>query len=288
MDKRRSRRPGSRRYRVRGLPGRPVWQLITGLMLLCCAAVLAVTALQPVTADATAAPSTTSAAAPAARPAPTAKPAPRPDAEDRPVRHRSAATAPRTTFVMLRAGDTLWALAHDHGTTVTVLQRLNGLGHSTLIYAGRTLRMPAAHAAARRHTRASAHVRFPVHPLASRRATAHDRPTATQIAAASLSRTRVNVPPGSPRQLAAQVFGSQYVCAAHIIARESGWSVAATNPSSGAYGLAQALPGSKMAGFGSDWRTNPATQLRWMRSYVHSRYGGACAAWAFWQTHRWY
>ncbi|WP_308190739.1 LysM domain-containing protein [Streptomyces sp. HPF1205] len=64
--------------------------------------------------------------------------------------------------------------------------------------------------------------------------------------------------------------------------------VAATNPSSGVYGLPQSLPGSKMAAFGTDWRTDPATRLRWMRTYVTARYGSACKAWAFRQTHRWY
>jgi cell wall-associated NlpC family hydrolase len=93
---------------------------------------------------------------------------------------------------------------------------------------------------------------------------------------------------GSVRAAAAGVFGSQYGCAARIITRESGWKVTAANPASGAYGLAQALPGSKMARYGTDWRTNPVTQLRWMRAYVTTRYGGACNAWAFWHTHHWY
>lgn len=94
--------------------------------------------------------------------------------------------------------------------------------------------------------------------------------------------------PGSPERIAQRIFGDQYPCAAAIITRECGWSPTATHPTSGAYGLAQALPGAKMARFGSDWHSNPLTQLRWMHAYVHSRYGSACAAWAFWQTHRWY
>ena len=80
----------------------------------------------------------------------------------------------------------------------------------------------------------------------------------------------------------------KYQCAANIITRESGWNVAATNRHNGAYGLAQALPGIKMATAGLDWLTNPTTQLRWMRAYVDSRYGNACGAWAFWQSHHWY
>ena len=93
---------------------------------------------------------------------------------------------------------------------------------------------------------------------------------------------------GSLSHIAAQIFDGQYTCAANIITRESSWNVTAVNPSSGAYGLGQALPASKMAPYGSDWRTNPVTQLRWMHAYVTARYGGACAAWAFWQTHHWY
>jgi cytoskeletal protein RodZ len=68
---------------------------------------------------------------------------------------------------------------------------------------------------------------------------------------------------------------------------ESGWSTSAANPS-GAYGIPQALPGSKMATAGSDWQTNPATQISWGLSYIKSRYGSPSAAWSFWQSHNWY
>jgi cell wall-associated NlpC family hydrolase len=88
---------------------------------------------------------------------------------------------------------------------------------------------------------------------------------------------------GGIQGIAQGIFGSQYSCAANIIQNESGWDPRATNPSSGAYGLPQALPGNKMASAGADWATNPTTQLRWMKSYVDSVYGGACAAWAHWQ-----
>lgn len=72
----------------------------------------------------------------------------------------------------------------------------------------------------------------------------------------------------------------------YIVNHESGWNPKATNPSSGAYGLPQSLPGNKMAAAGSDWRTNPITQLRWMKSYVNERYGGAKQAYNFWlQNH---
>lgn len=77
----------------------------------------------------------------------------------------------------------------------------------------------------------------------------------------------------------------QFACLSNIAVRESGWNTYATNRSSGAYGIPQALPGGKMASAGSDWRTNPVTQVKWMISYVNARYGSACGAWAYWQAH---
>jgi hypothetical protein len=70
--------------------------------------------------------------------------------------------------------------------------------------------------------------------------------------------------------------------------RESGWNTSAQNPSSGAYGIPQALPGNKMATVAADWRTNPATQIKWGLGYIKDRYGTPSAAWAFWQSNGWY
>ncbi|MFF3944184.1 transglycosylase SLT domain-containing protein [Streptomyces sp. NPDC001902] len=81
---------------------------------------------------------------------------------------------------------------------------------------------------------------------------------------------------------------TQYQCFSNIVTRESGWNYTATNASSGAYGLVQALPGSKMASAGADWRTNPGTQLKWGLNYMNSRYGSPCGAWSFWQANHWY
>ncbi|WP_165985401.1 lytic transglycosylase domain-containing protein [Streptomyces sp. YIM 98790] len=81
---------------------------------------------------------------------------------------------------------------------------------------------------------------------------------------------------------------AQFTCFAEIVERESGWDHTATNPSSGAYGLVQALPASKMASAGSDWRTNPETQIKWGLDYMNERYGSPCAAWDFWQANHWY
>ncbi|MGI5375045.1 transglycosylase SLT domain-containing protein [Streptomyces sp. CA-251387] len=81
---------------------------------------------------------------------------------------------------------------------------------------------------------------------------------------------------------------AQYQCFSNIVDHESDWNVNATNASSGAYGLVQALPGNKMASAGSDWKTNPATQIKWGLDYMKDRYGSPCGAWSFWQANGWY
>ncbi|MGF1430561.1 transglycosylase SLT domain-containing protein [Kitasatospora sp. LaBMicrA B282] len=100
----------------------------------------------------------------------------------------------------------------------------------------------------------------------------------------------VSVSPGSVQALAASIVGdsTQFQCFSNIVTRESGWNYQAVNPSSGSYGLVQALPGSKMASAGADWRTNPATQIKWGLGYMNDRYGSPCGAWSFWQAHSWY
>ncbi|MFC7219945.1 transglycosylase SLT domain-containing protein [Streptomyces polyrhachis] len=84
------------------------------------------------------------------------------------------------------------------------------------------------------------------------------------------------------------VPADQFQCFSNIVDHESGWRYTASNPSSGAYGLMQALPGSKMVSAGADWQTNPATQIEWGLDYMDSRYGGPCGAWNFWQNNHWY
>ncbi|MER5767702.1 aggregation-promoting factor C-terminal-like domain-containing protein [Streptomyces sp. NPDC001985] len=80
----------------------------------------------------------------------------------------------------------------------------------------------------------------------------------------------------------------QFQCFSNIVQRESTWNYKAENPSSGAYGLVQALPATKMATAGADWRTNPATQIKWGLNYMNERYDSPCGAWSFWQANRWY
>jgi hypothetical protein len=81
--------------------------------------------------------------------------------------------------------------------------------------------------------------------------------------------------------------GGQFSCLDSLWNRESGWNVHAANPS-GAYGIPQALPGSKMSTAGADWQDNPATQIAWGLSYVKSTYGTPCGAWSAFQSKGWY
>lgn len=87
---------------------------------------------------------------------------------------------------------------------------------------------------------------------------------------------------------ASMVPSGQFQCFSNIVDHESSWNYRAVNASSGAYGLFQALPGSKMSSVGSDWQTNPATQIKWGLNYMDSRYGSPCEAWSFWQANSWY
>ena len=83
---------------------------------------------------------------------------------------------------------------------------------------------------------------------------------------------------------------AQFGCLNNLWIGESDWKVYATNPSSGAYGIPQSLPGDKMGAAGPDWRTNPATQIEWGLDYIKGRYGTPCAAYNFWLSHNphWY
>ncbi|TQL69846.1 hypothetical protein FB381_3765 [Nocardioides albertanoniae] len=80
----------------------------------------------------------------------------------------------------------------------------------------------------------------------------------------------------------------QFSCLEPLWEKESGWNTSAANPSSSAYGIPQALPGSKMASAGDDWETNAATQIKWGMGYINDRYGSPCGAWGHSQSNGWY
>ncbi|MBX7465184.1 lytic transglycosylase domain-containing protein [Streptomyces sp. MAG02] len=114
---------------------------------------------------------------------------------------------------------------------------------------------------------------------------------ATLLAASGIAMAAVpaQAAPTSAQAIAQQMMPSdQFQCFSKIVTHESGWNPSATNSSSGAYGLVQALPGSKMASAGADWKSNPATQIKWGLNYMNDRYGSPCGAWNFWQQNSWY
>ncbi|UNM15845.1 peptidase S1 and S6 [Streptomyces formicae] len=109
----------------------------------------------------------------------------------------------------------------------------------------------------------------------------------------SVDRNNITEVKAAGRQLmnehdSAWATASQWACLENLWDRESGWRWNAQNPSSGAYGIPQALPGSKMAVSGSDWQSNPLTQIKWGLSYIDGRYGTPCGAWTFFQNNNWY
>jgi hypothetical protein len=102
------------------------------------------------------------------------------------------------------------------------------------------------------------------------------------------------VEPTDPRDIAMSMLddygwsSDQFSCLDSLWVSESNWNVYATNSYSGAYGIPQSLPAEKMASAGSDWRTNPATQIEWGLTYIQSSYGSPCNAWYFKQGNNWY
>jgi hypothetical protein len=99
---------------------------------------------------------------------------------------------------------------------------------------------------------------------------------------------------GTPKEVAMNLLPdhgwgeSQFSCLEKLWNKESRWRVDADNPTSSAYGIPQALPGNRMAAYGSDWRTNPVTQIKWGLDYIENTYGSPCSAWGHSQAKGWY
>jgi hypothetical protein len=155
----------------------------------------------------------------------------------------------------------------------------------------------AHHAAVAQAAKRRAQAELAAQQAAARQAA---QQSATQHAAAQQTSSQpaaATVAPaasGSPQSVAQAMLGSfgwpssQFSCLQPLWAGESGWSVTATNPSTGAYGIPQADPGSKMASAGPDWQTDAATQIRWGLTYIKGTYGSPCAAWSHEQADGWY
>jgi hypothetical protein len=104
---------------------------------------------------------------------------------------------------------------------------------------------------------------------------------------ASCSAYTGNVAIGCALMLDAGYGLDQMPCLKNLWMKESGWRTNAGN-ASGAYGIPQSLPGSKMAVYGADWRTNPATQIKWGLNYVKTKYKTPCGAWSNFQAKGYY
>lgn len=124
--------------------------------------------------------------------------------------------------------------------------------------------------------------------------TAYEKKKAAEAKARAEALARANTPSGAKavaRDMMATKYGwgdSQFSCLASLWSKESGWNYKAYNAGSGATGIPQALPGSKMASAGSDWKTNAVTQIRWGLAYIERAYGTPCAAWGHSQATNWY
>jgi murein DD-endopeptidase MepM/ murein hydrolase activator NlpD len=130
---------------------------------------------------------------------------------------------------------------------------------------------------------------------AARAAAARKAAVAAQLKAraeakARAARAALRNPQGIARILVQERgwSSSQFSCLRSLWQRESAWNPRADNPTSSAYGIPQALPGSKMASAGPDWRTNPVTQIHWGLGYIENRFGTPCGAWAHSESHGWY
>uniref|UniRef100_A0AAU2VNE1 Transglycosylase SLT domain-containing protein n=1 Tax=Streptomyces sp. NBC_00008 TaxID=2903610 RepID=A0AAU2VNE1_9ACTN len=116
-----------------------------------------------------------------------------------------------------------------------------------------------------------------------------DRASRSEVRSASTFAVQGSYTVAEIQAMARQIVpADQFQCFSNIVDHESTWNYRVSNPSSGAYGLVQALPGSKMASAGADWQTNPATQIKWGLSYMNGRYGSPCGAWSFWLQHHSY
>lgn len=123
-----------------------------------------------------------------------------------------------------------------------------------------------------------------------------DRTKARQLASGSgQAQTREqDLADADPKTLARALMpeyglsAGEFSCLEQLWEKESGWSTTADNPTSSAYGIPQALPGSKMSSAGPNWESNPETQVRWGLGYIRDRYGSACGAWGHSQSNNWY
>ena len=174
--------------------------------------------------------------------------------------------------------------------------------HQLKVYQADLWRASAGQRAAQADAQAKANAAA---AAAAGRAKAADDAARAQAASRSNNRTPTTKSPSVPIPTSCKAYtGNQAVgcallpsfgfgldqmsCLVNLWNRESHWRTTAKNGGSGAYGIPQALPGSKMAAYGSDWQTNPATQIKWGLNYIKGRYKTPCGALAHSQATGWY
>jgi hypothetical protein len=146
---------------------------------------------------------------------------------------------------------------------------------------------------ARQEAEAAAKAKAEAEAAAAARESSSSSSSAPAPAPASSGGSGDNSPGGAQATARGMLSGygwgdDQFSCLVSLWNRESGWNVHAYNSGSGAYGIPQALPGSKMGSAGADWQSNAATQISWGLGYISSRYGSPCGAWGHSQSTGWY
>lgn len=207
------------------------------------------------------------------------------------MRYRVAAAAASILLVTGSAVSAISFTAHGQPADYAGIAPVSAVTRSAPEAASRSLTRPTLASrtapAATPTATASKKARPTVHATHTRQ----PAPTKTPRASPTPSPTPTHsvIATTSPKSYAlAQVGAAQFTCLDLLWEKESNWRVTAANPSSGAYGIPQALPGSKMASAGSDWQTNAITQIRWGLGYIDAVYGSPCAAWAHSQATNWY
>ncbi len=218
------------------------------------------------------------------------------------AKHRSAPAAPQRTGLRPRLRSPLARRLRGAAVSTIVAVVATGLAVSTGVLSQAT---PLDGAAAALSTSSPAK-ELTQSELADReerasRSVSDRRPAADQTKARALSNASgvavtksEDLSKADPKTLARALMpqygmaSSEFDCLDNIWSQESGWNVHADNPTSSAYGIPQALPGSKMSSAGPDWHDNPETQIRWGLGYIKARYGTACEAWSFKQGAGWY
>ncbi|MHA7985158.1 aggregation-promoting factor C-terminal-like domain-containing protein [Rathayibacter sp. CAU 1779] len=208
----------------------------------------------------------------------------------------------RADLTQLKAA--ISALENNYSSDPAVLTKLSNAADSAVVLAKATAagydagaqiaQAAADKAAAEAAAKAAAEAAAKAAAEAQAKAAADAAAASTSSSSSYSSTASVAVSPGSAqaiaKSMAAGSYGwgdDQFSCLVSLWNRESGWSTTAGNPS-GAYGIPQALPGSKMASAGPNWQTDASTQIAWGLGYINGSYGSPCAAWGHSQSTGWY